>query len=588
MGSRTEVSIDAGEEAQTPLRNPEALEAMIKLTLEQRVMVQNGLISLGYDIDIVDGAFGFHTRKGIAGYQQRKGFLSTGFLTSEQSDSLVALGKARDGFGVSRPSVSELGASLDLIRQELSDIRADLERLRQRVTRTQVEPTVAQGEFGQSKGELRAGSSMDSVLDALTSGHGIMHWVTIPEGFTVAQVIARLMETDQLEGEVAEIPREGSLAPETYAVSRGESRQSVIDRMKEAQDAILEEAWSNKRPDLPLESPSDVLILASIVEKETGVGSERAEVAAVFANRLRERWPLQSDPTVVYGLTLGQESLGRGLRQSELKKETPYNTYLIRGLPPTPIANPGRAAIEATVQPNDSRNMYFVADGSGGHVFAETLDQHNRNVAKWRRVDLVEQARQKLEPGSPVSEAPDFSQSDPLDPREPPPVVLSRSMSELEQVRDSGKEETVVAAFLEELERDQVQTPQVVPDTAAQPFATAPQRLTREESEGLKFAISECWSVPIGIRYDSEFKVTLGVELDRDGHVEGTPRLIEPGSIETSEMKQAFNAARRAVLRCQPYDLPVDQYEHWRSMEVEFNPSNLRLSFDPGNTGTGR
>ncbi len=235
--------------------------------------------------------------------------------------------------------------------------------------------------------ELRAGGSMDSVLDALTSGHGIMHWVTIPEGFSVAQVIARLMETDQLDGEVTEIPLEGSLAPETYAISRGESRQSVIDRMKEAQDAILEEAWSNKRSDLPLESPSDVLILASIVEKETGVGSERAEVAAVFFNRLRKKWPLQSDPTVVYGLTLGQESLGRGLKQSELKKETPYNTYLIRGLPPTPIANPGRAAIEATVRPNDSKNMYFVADGSGGHVFAETLDQHNRNVAKWRRIE---------------------------------------------------------------------------------------------------------------------------------------------------------------------------------------------------------
>ena len=238
------------------------------------------------------------------------------------------------------------------------------------------------GEF-----ELQAGSSMDSVLDALTSGQGILHWVTIPEGFSVAQVISRLMETDVLTGEVAEPPREGSLAPDTYAISRGESRQSVVDRMKDAQTAILEEAWSNRKSNLPLESQSDALILASIVEKETGVGSERAEVAAVFVNRLRKNWPLQSDPTVVYGLTLGQSSLGRGLKRSELDKATDYNTYIIRGLPPTPIANPGRAAIEATVRPNDSRNMFFVADGSGGHVFAENLEQHNHNVAKWRRIE---------------------------------------------------------------------------------------------------------------------------------------------------------------------------------------------------------
>ncbi len=169
------------------------------------------------------------------------------------------------------------------------------------------------------------------------------------------------------------------------------------------------------------------------------------------------------------------------------------------------------------------------------------------------------------------------SQPDPLDPPAQPSVVLPRPKPALEQVQDPAEEETVVAALLEELEQGQVRTPQVVPDTAVQPPASTPQRLTREESEGLKFAIRECWSVPIGIRNDSELKVTLGVELDRDGSVMGSPSLIEPSSIETSEIRQAFNAARRAVMRCQPYDLPVDKYEHWRSMEVVFNPEKMVL-----------
>ncbi len=242
-------------------------------------------------------------------------------------------------------------------------------------------------DFRYGEYELIAGASMETVLDVLTSGVGVLHWVTIPEGFTVAQVIDRLMESEILTGEVTEIPPEGTLAPETYAISRGESRQAVLNRMRDAQAIILEEAWNNRASDLPLKSPDEVLILASIVEKETGVGSERAEVAAVFSNRLRKGWRLQSDPTVVYGLTQGRGSLGRGLTRSELDKKTPHNTYTIDGLPPTPIANPGRAAIEATVRPNESRNMFFVADGSGGHVFSETLAQHNRNVAKWRRLE---------------------------------------------------------------------------------------------------------------------------------------------------------------------------------------------------------
>ncbi len=195
------------------------------------------------------------------------------------------------------------------------------------------------------------------------------------------------MPRRELKGTVEEFPEEGSLAPDTYAVSRGETRQSVIDRMRRAQTRILEDAWETRRDGIPLASPEEALILASIVEKETGKQSERGDVAAVFMNRLRHGWRLQSDPTVIYGLTEGKEALGRGLRESELERETPYNTYVIPGLPPTPIANPGKAAIEATLNPSDTENMFFVADGEGGHLFASTLAEHNRNVARWRRIE---------------------------------------------------------------------------------------------------------------------------------------------------------------------------------------------------------
>ncbi|MDE2914858.1 MAG: endolytic transglycosylase MltG [Paracoccaceae bacterium] len=238
---------------------------------------------------------------------------------------------------------------------------------------------------------LAARSTMKAVLERLTSGRGVFYWVTVPEGFTVHQVLARIADVDELTGEVNMSPAEGSLAPDTYAVSKGDSRQSVIDRMRMAQSAILEDAWEGRAANLPLDSPEEALILASIVERETGVESERSEVAAVFVNRLRRGWKLQSDPTVIYGLTGGQSSLGRGLRESELASDTPYNTYIISGLPPTPIANPGRASIEATLRPADSDNMFFVADGTGGHVFSATLAEHNRNVARWRRMERERQ-----------------------------------------------------------------------------------------------------------------------------------------------------------------------------------------------------
>lgn len=216
--------------------------------------------------------------------------------------------------------------------------------------------------------------------------------IAVAEGVTSWQVVDALGRIDLLEGE-ATVPAEGTLFPDSYEVRAGDTRTSVIERMMEKQEIILEEAWKNRVDGLPLNSKEEALILASIIEKETGVAEERRTVASVFINRLERGMRLQTDPTVIYGVTKGQGVLGRGLRQSELRRETPWNTYIIQGLPPTPIANPGRASIEAALDPANTKFIFFVADGSGGHAFAETLDQHNRNVAKWRQIE-AERAKQ--------------------------------------------------------------------------------------------------------------------------------------------------------------------------------------------------
>ncbi|RXV64058.1 endolytic transglycosylase MltG [Roseovarius sp. A46] len=211
--------------------------------------------------------------------------------------------------------------------------------------------------------------------------------IAFAEGITSWQAVEGLKAVDVLTGEVAEVPTEGSLAPDSYEVSAGDTRESVLARMTQAQEAILAAAWEGRADGLPLESAEEALILASIIEKETAVADERGRVASVFVNRLRRGMRLQTDPTVIYGITEGRGVLGRGIRQSELRGETPWNTYVIDGLPPTPIANPGRASIEAAVNPADTEYVYFVADGSGGHAFAETLAEHNRNVARWRELE---------------------------------------------------------------------------------------------------------------------------------------------------------------------------------------------------------
>jgi UPF0755 protein len=233
---------------------------------------------------------------------------------------------------------------------------------------------------------IPAGASVVDIIKLLVEGKSILHQVTAPEGRTTAQILRIIAEDPALVGEITLDPKEGELLPETYSFTRGLTRDEMIRMMMTARNKLLDEVWDGRATDLPFNTRDEAVTLASIVEKETGVADERPRIAGVFVNRLKKRMRLESDPTVIYGLTKG-EPLGRGLRQSELRRETPYNTYVIFGLPPTPIANPGRAAIEAVLNPMETDEIFFVADGTGGHAFATTLAEHNRNVAKWRKIE---------------------------------------------------------------------------------------------------------------------------------------------------------------------------------------------------------
>lgn len=233
--------------------------------------------------------------------------------------------------------------------------------------------------------EFKSRASMASILRDIREGKIVIHQVTIPEGMTSEAAVAALMAQQDLTG-VAAAPPEGSILPETYQYERGEDRSAVLKRMMEAQDELLALLWEKRQPGLPIKTPQEAVTLASIVEKETGIAEERPQVAAVFVNRLRKGMRLESDPTIIYGLN-GGKPLGRGLRASELARPNAYNTYQIDGLPPTPIANPGRAALAAVLDAPQTDYLFFVADGSGGHVFATTYDDHLKNVAKWRNVE---------------------------------------------------------------------------------------------------------------------------------------------------------------------------------------------------------
>jgi UPF0755 protein len=224
-------------------------------------------------------------------------------------------------------------------------------------------------------------------MDTIIEGKVVQHALTFAEGLTSDQIMQRLTENDVLSGNIRDVPREGTLLPETYRFTKGTTREQVIKRMQEAQRRAVQEIWERRSPDLPIKTPEQLVTLASIIEKETGKAEERTRVAAVFVNRLRGKMKLQSDPTIIYGLVGGKVSLGRPIQKSEIEQPTPYNTYVIDGLPPGPIANPGRASLEAAANPARTKELYFVADGTGGHAFADNYEQHQRNVARLRNLE---------------------------------------------------------------------------------------------------------------------------------------------------------------------------------------------------------
>ncbi|MGA2565319.1 MAG: endolytic transglycosylase MltG [Pseudolabrys sp.] len=245
----------------------------------------------------------------------------------------------------------------------------------------------ARGELKSGEYQFTKGASLADVVTSIIENKVVQHSLTIPEGLTSEQIVAKLLETDALAGQIKEIPHEGTLLPETYKFTRGMTREQIIQRMQQAHKRLLQEVWEHRMPDLPVKTPEQLVILASIVEKETGRPDERSRVASVFVNRLKSKMRLQSDPTIIYGLTGGKGSLGRPILKSEIEQPTPYNTYLIDGLPPGPIANPGRASLEAAANPARTKDLYFVADGNGGHLFSETYDQHQKNVARLRAIE---------------------------------------------------------------------------------------------------------------------------------------------------------------------------------------------------------
>ncbi len=320
----------------------------------------------------------------------RRAILST-FLVTFVAAGLVVAGLAYYGYEAFRaPGLSEeettvvvpRGSSLSDIAQSLADegVIADPLVFRIAARLTKQARSLKAGEYA-----FPAAASMEVVLGILSSGKTVARSLTIPEGLTSREIVGLIGEAPGLVGEIDALPPQGSLLPETYHYSFGDDRNELLSRMASAMQRTLEELWPQRDEGLPFDTPEEAVALASIVEKETGVADERPLVASVFVNRLRRGMRLQSDPTVIFALTEGEQPLGRALTRRDWKVEHPYNTYVISGLPPGPIANPGRAAIAAVLQPAESTFLYFVAAGDGGHAFAETLKEHNRNVRKWQK-----------------------------------------------------------------------------------------------------------------------------------------------------------------------------------------------------------
>lgn len=245
----------------------------------------------------------------------------------------------------------------------------------------------ARGELKYGEYQFSKQASISDVVDTIIEGKVVQHAFIVPEGLTSEQIVARLLENTALTGQIKEIPREGTLLPETYRFTRGMMREQIIQRMQQAHRRVLQDVWEHRVQDLPVKTPEQLVTLASIVEKETGRPDERTRVAAVFVNRLKTKMRLQSDPTIIYGLTGGKGPLGRPILKSEIEQPTPYNTYVIDGLPPGPIANPGRASLEAAANPARTKELYFVADGSGGHLFSDSYAEHQKNVTRLRGIE---------------------------------------------------------------------------------------------------------------------------------------------------------------------------------------------------------
>ncbi|WP_412545882.1 endolytic transglycosylase MltG [Maricaulis sp. MIT060901] len=276
------------------------------------------------------------------------------------------------------------GAGLIRIATQLENegLISDARIFRFAITLDEGDRSLRAGEY-----EIPAGASMAQIYELLRSGQTVQHPITLAEGLTSAMIVRSLAEEAVLTGEITDPPAEGDLLPETYLVTRGTSRHEIVDRMRRAQDDLLDALWDQRAENLPFETREQAIILASIVEKETGIGGERGEVAGVFVNRLRRGMRLESDPTIIYGISQG-EPLGRGLRRSEIDNpNNAWNTYQIPALPPTPIANPGREAIAAVLNPTETSALFFVADGTGGHVFADTYAEHQQNVRRWRQIE---------------------------------------------------------------------------------------------------------------------------------------------------------------------------------------------------------
>jgi len=260
----------------------------------------------------------------------------------------------------------------------------------------------AQNDLKSGEYRFARSASLRDVIDTILEGKVVQHTLTLAEGLTSDQILQRLVDSDVLSGNIRDIPREGTLLPETYRFTRGTTREQIIKRMQEAQRRAVQEIWERRSADLPLRTAEQLVTLASIIEKETGKPEERTRVAAVFINRLRNKMKLQSDPTIIYGLVGGKGSLGRPIQKSEIEQPTPYNTYVIDGLPPGPIANPGRASLEAAANPARTKELYFVADGTGGHAFADTYEQHQKNVARLRTLEGQPAEPRTAQPATPA------------------------------------------------------------------------------------------------------------------------------------------------------------------------------------------